>query len=267
MHVCVRPPPGVGMENVWCDTRTEDSSQRFVLWAGAVLELREEIAEALQGRSFAFSLLVHSDQGSPMLDFLPSSSVLQVCVWGFYGALPVRVGCFCESWDGLCVLAAAGHVQGCTAAYHLCAPAVASSLGSLGPAGHLPGASQVARLQSPCLQVRSDCPPSYLLDFLHSEAGAAADVAASQLADSRHEEEALLEEVRHALGARHVIRVCSSYDQDKVTAAARRLIDNAPAIRTAVNLAGGCTRAQRSRRVLRAFAVAHPAGGCRRQEP
>eukprot|EP00887_Chlorella_sp_A99_P008131 scaffold12.g8131.t1 len=153
----------LGMENVWCDTRTEDASQRFVLWAGAVLEMRAEVAAALGGRAFSFSLLVHSDQGSPMLDFLPSSSVLQV---------------------------------------------------------------------------RSDCPPALLLDFLRSEAGEAAHAAATALADTRAEEEVLLEEVRSALGARHVIRVCSSYDQEKVAAAARRLIDNAPAIRTAVNLSG-----------------------------
>ena len=49
-----------------------------MLWAGAVLEQRGQFEAALQGRRFAFSLLAHSDHSSPMLDFLASSSVLQV---------------------------------------------------------------------------------------------------------------------------------------------------------------------------------------------
>ena len=28
------------VENVWCDTRTEQNSQNFVLWAGYILEQR-----------------------------------------------------------------------------------------------------------------------------------------------------------------------------------------------------------------------------------
>lgn len=30
----------LGSENVWCDSRTEEGSQKFVLWAGCVLERR-----------------------------------------------------------------------------------------------------------------------------------------------------------------------------------------------------------------------------------
>ena len=30
----------LGCDNVWCDSRTEESSQRFVLWAGCILERR-----------------------------------------------------------------------------------------------------------------------------------------------------------------------------------------------------------------------------------
>lgn len=125
----------LGVQAVWCDTRSEDSSQQFVLWAGAVLEERARFEGALRGRQFAFSLLAHSDQSSPMLDFLASSSVLQV---------------------------------------------------------------------------RCDCPPSHLLDFLCSSAGLSANETAAQVAGSREEEEALLAAVREALGAKHVIRVCSS---------------------------------------------------------
>ena len=61
--------------------------------------------------------------------------------------------------------------------------------------------------------MRCDCPPQHLLDFLCSSAGLSANEAAAQVAGSREEEEALLESVREALGAKHVIRVCSSYEQ------------------------------------------------------
>ena len=37
--------------------------------------------------------------------------------------------------------------------------------------------------------------------------------ASPQVAEGREEEEQLLEAVREALGAKHVIRVCSSYEQ------------------------------------------------------
>ena len=80
----------LGVEAVWCDMRSEDSSQQFVLWAGAVLDQRGSFEASLQGRRFAFSLVAHSDQSSPMLDFLSSSSVLQVgaCRWaGGWGVL------------------------------------------------------------------------------------------------------------------------------------------------------------------------------------
>ena len=31
----------LGCDNVWCDSRTEESSQKFVLWAGCILERRQ----------------------------------------------------------------------------------------------------------------------------------------------------------------------------------------------------------------------------------
>jgi hypothetical protein len=49
-------------------------------------------------------------------------------------------------------------------------------------------------------QVRSDCPPQRLLEFLVGAAGAAADEAAAAIAASKAEEDALLEQAR-ALGA------------------------------------------------------------------
>lgn len=69
----------LGCDNVWCDSRTEEGSQKFVLWAGCILERREEFQRVLGGRQFAFSMLVHSDESSPMVDFLATSSVLQAC--------------------------------------------------------------------------------------------------------------------------------------------------------------------------------------------
>ena len=50
----------------------------------------------------------------------------------------------------------------------------------------------------PCCaaQVRSDCPPGLLLEFLAGEAGLAANEAAETVASSRAEEEALLQQVR-----------------------------------------------------------------------
>ena len=105
----------LGVEKVWCDTRTERSNQKFVLWAGRVLshrcasricslaarsrpvkgfsssfsareELlqrllllrRKEFQAAVGGQKFCFSLLVHDDESAPEVDFLESSSVLQV---------------------------------------------------------------------------------------------------------------------------------------------------------------------------------------------
>ncbi|BDA42157.1 hypothetical protein COCOBI_03-0420 [Coccomyxa sp. Obi] len=153
----------LGSENVWCDSRTEEGSQKFVLWAGCILERREQFERVLGGRKFAFSLLVHSDDSSPMVDFLATSSVLQV---------------------------------------------------------------------------RSDCPPARLLEFLAGEAGLAANEAAESVASSKAEEEALLEQVRARLGAKHVICVCSTYDSASVMAAAQRLLDCADVLRGVVDLSG-----------------------------
>ncbi|KAK9817188.1 hypothetical protein WJX72_010816 [[Myrmecia] bisecta] len=153
----------LGVDHVWCDSRTEQSSQKFVLWAGSILEHRYDFEAALYGQRFSFSVLVHSDTSSPMVDFLSSSSVLQV---------------------------------------------------------------------------RSDCPPARLLEFMCSESGDAANQAAQAVQCTNAEEEELLERVRAALNAKHVIRVCSSYEQDKVMQAAHRLLENADAIRAAVDLSG-----------------------------
>jgi hypothetical protein len=153
----------LAVENVWFDARSEDAARKFVLWVGAVLEKREKLVDSLRGRSYAFSILVHSDESSPLLDFIESSSVLQV---------------------------------------------------------------------------RTDCPPKHLLAFMVSEAGELAHETATLVADTKAEEAAALEAVRDALGAKHVVRVCSSYDQHKVLEAAARLVEAAPSLRAVVDLSG-----------------------------
>jgi len=44
--------------------------------------------------------------------------------------------------------------------------------------------------------------------------------------------------VREPLAAKHVIRVCSAGENDRVADAARRLLENAPLIRQSVDLSG-----------------------------
>lgn len=153
----------LGVDNVWCDTRTEANSQNFVLWAGYLLERRQDVQQLLGRKRFAFSLLVHSDVNSPLIDFSNSSSMLQV---------------------------------------------------------------------------RSDCPLQKLLDFLTSDSGIAANEAAAAVHTTKKEEQVLLEEIRTAFGAKHVVRVCSMYEQEKVLSGARRLLENAEVIKEAVDLRG-----------------------------
>lgn len=45
----------------------------------AVTHHRDEVSNAVGSRQFTFSLLVHSDAGSPMVDWSQNSSILQVC--------------------------------------------------------------------------------------------------------------------------------------------------------------------------------------------
>ena len=37
----------LGTDNVWCDSRTEEGSQKFVLWAGCILERRSLLPRSL----------------------------------------------------------------------------------------------------------------------------------------------------------------------------------------------------------------------------
>lgn len=56
--------------------------------------------------------------------------------------------------------------------------------------------------------------------------------------EMRAEEDALLEEARATLGAKHLIRVCTFADQGMVLDAAKRLIEAAPRIKATVDLRG-----------------------------
>ena len=69
----------LAVQNVWCDNRSTESQEEFVLWSGRILNARAVFEDVLEGRSFSFSVLVHSDEASPLVDYLATSSVLQVC--------------------------------------------------------------------------------------------------------------------------------------------------------------------------------------------
>uniref|UniRef100_A0A7S3QVQ9 DUF4460 domain-containing protein n=1 Tax=Dunaliella tertiolecta TaxID=3047 RepID=A0A7S3QVQ9_DUNTE len=68
----------LGVRHVWCDTKSEQNSQKFVLWAGYLLEKREEIKDLFAGRKFAFSIIVHADTSGPLINFHQSSPILNV---------------------------------------------------------------------------------------------------------------------------------------------------------------------------------------------
>lgn len=71
----------LAVQNVWCDNRSSESQEAFVLWAGRVLNAADAFVEVLEGRSFNFSVLIHSDEASPLIDYMATSSVLQVCLY------------------------------------------------------------------------------------------------------------------------------------------------------------------------------------------
>ncbi|KAG2489643.1 hypothetical protein HYH03_011922 [Edaphochlamys debaryana] len=150
----------LGVKAVWCDTKTEQNSQKFVIWAGYLLEKREDIHRYLSSRQFAFSLIVHSESDGPLINFHASS---------------------------------------------------------------------------PILNVRTDCPPQHLIEFLVSETGTAASDAATEVQSSREREEALLEKVRKAFGLKCIIKICMN---DKVLEGAQRLLEHSDLIKTTVNLKG-----------------------------
>ncbi len=89
------------------------------------------------------------------------------------------------------------------------------------------------------LQVTTDCRPEQLLEYLQGEAATAASLAADSHADSRKEEQALLDAAGEALGAKFVMRMCSRHQQPKINQALQQLIQNAEAVKQSFDLSGG----------------------------
>lgn len=79
----------LGTNHVWCDTQTKDSSELCAQWCRTMLEAHEDVKASMWtgvlpwGRrpAFAFSLRVHTNEGSPMLEYSP------------WGVLYVRFDC------------------------------------------------------------------------------------------------------------------------------------------------------------------------------
>ena len=88
-------------------------------------------------------------------------------------------------------------------------------------------------------QVTTDCRPQQLIEYLCGEAAKAASTAAVAQDTARAEEAQLMEAARRALGAKHIIRVCSAEEQPTVSRPLQRLIQGAAAIRQVVDLSGG----------------------------
>ncbi|KAL0042322.1 hypothetical protein WJX77_009053 [Trebouxia sp. C0004] len=88
------------------------------------------------------------------------------------------------------------------------------------------------------LQVTTDCRPEQLLKYLQGEAATAASIAANAHADSRKEEQALLDAAGEALGAKYVMRMCSRHQQPKINQALQQLIQNAEAVKQSFDLSG-----------------------------
>ena len=98
-----------------------------------------------------------------------------------------------------------------------------------------------AHPSSHVVQVRDNCPPHALLKYLVAGGGGAAQEAAEAVWGERAEESELLERVREAFGARHVIRVCPADSVPEVIAAAERLLESAAQLkRQGVDLSGAC---------------------------
>lgn len=62
--------------------------------------------------------------------------------------------------------------------------------------------------------------------------------AAAAVQITKKEEQELLERIRQEFGAKHVVRVCSMFECEKVLEGARRLLEHAPAIKQSVDLQG-----------------------------
>lgn len=72
-------------------------------------------------------------------------------------------------------------------------------------------------MASSTLHVRTDCSPTHLVDFVQSERCLSAGDKAKEMLTDDIEEQRILEQARKALGAKHVIRICSVYERQQVS--------------------------------------------------
>lgn len=154
----------LNVKNVWFDSRGDMALRRFVLWAGSLIEylgMRSQDDIDFSTVPAAYSILIHSEESSPLLEYVASSSLLQIS---------------------------------------------------------------------------SDCPPDHLIQFMNSEDGILANQSAAILTDGKEKEEEALAAVKTALGAKAVVRLCSSQHRSEVLEAVQKLIDAAPSIRATIDL-------------------------------
>lgn len=78
---------------------------------------------------------------------------------------------------------------------------------------------------SKILTVRTDCPPEVLMAFLKSENAIDAHIASSNIENENLIEEQALEVACVALGAKRLVRICSSYEQGNVVDACAKLVE------------------------------------------
>lgn len=89
---------------------------------------------------------------------------------------------------------------------------------------------------SKILTVRTDCPPELLVSFLESEDAVQAHIASESIQDDDILEEEALRIACEALGAKKLVRICSSYEQGHVVDACARLIEVGNQVRANLDL-------------------------------
>lgn len=89
---------------------------------------------------------------------------------------------------------------------------------------------------SKILTVRTDCPPDVLMSFLKSEDALDAHIASTNIESEDLLEEEALELACHALGAKRLVRICSSYEKGNVVEACAKLVEVGDQIKNRLDL-------------------------------
>jgi hypothetical protein len=89
---------------------------------------------------------------------------------------------------------------------------------------------------SKILTVRTDCPPETLMAFLKSEDAIDAHIASSNIESEDLLEDQALELACNALGAKRLVRICSSYEKGNVVEACAKLVKVGNQIKDSINL-------------------------------